>query len=83
LIDRNEMQQPRRWDSQEDEQAAANRQTKSLAALAVTLLLVVLSLGLVQMLRRKATLEDCLLSGRSNCVHTLFRPVVTANSSPG
>jgi hypothetical protein len=76
------MQQPRRWDSQEDEQAAANRQTKNLAGLAATLFLVVFSLGLVRMLHRKATLEGCLLLGRSNCAQALLQPVVTASSSP-
>jgi hypothetical protein len=77
------MQPPRRWGTQEDEQTAANRQTQSLAGLAVTLFLVVLSLGLVQVLHKKATLEDCLLSGRSNCGRTLSWPVVTTNGSPG
>ncbi len=71
------MQQQRRWGHQEDEQAGANRQTQSLAGLAVTLFLLVVSLGLVQMLHNKATLEDCLLSGRSNCVHSLSWPLAT------
>lgn len=51
----------------EDEQAEANRLTGSLAGLAFALFLVVVGLYLVQNLAHKARLEDCLLSGRSNC----------------
>ena len=51
----------------EDEQAEANRITGSLAGLALALLLVVVGLFLVQNLATKARLEDCLLSGRTNC----------------
>jgi hypothetical protein len=50
-----------------DDQAAA-RQSMSLAALAVTLALVVASLYLVQQLRAHAAFEDCVLSGRAGCV---------------
>jgi hypothetical protein len=66
------MQPTRRWGAQEDEQTAENRQTQSLAGLALTLFLVVLSVWLVQMLHKKATLEDCLLSGRTNCGRILL-----------
>ena len=51
----------------EDEQAESNRVTGSLAGLAFALFLVVIGLYLVQNLASKARLEDCLLSGRSNC----------------
>ena len=51
----------------DDEQADANRVTMSLAGLAFALFLVVIGLFLVQQLASKAKLEDCLLSGRSNC----------------
>lgn len=51
----------------EDQQEAANRQTASLAGLAVALLLVVLGLFLVRQLQTKASVEDCLLAGRRNC----------------
>ena len=61
------MRQVHRWVDTEDDEAGANRQTTSLAALALTLLLVVASFALVQQLRYKATVEDCLLSGRTNC----------------
>jgi hypothetical protein len=55
-----------RWLPESDEEA--DRQTASLAAVAVTLLLIVIGLFLVHELRAKAVLEDCLLSGRTNCV---------------
>ncbi len=61
------MPQIDRWVDNEDEETGANRQTASLAALALTLLLVVASFALFQQLRYKATVEDCLLSGRTNC----------------
>ncbi len=54
------------WFHESDEEA--DRQTASLAAVAVTLFLIVLGLFLVRELRAKAMLEDCLLSGRTNCV---------------
>lgn len=49
------------------EQEEANRVTASLAGLAMALALVVLGLFLVQTLRDKARVEDCLLAGRTNC----------------
>ena len=51
----------------EDDQDAANRQTASLAGLAVTLFLVVISLHIVRVLQTKTAIEDCLLSGNRNC----------------
>lgn len=51
-----------------EEQAEADRQTASLAGLAIALLLVVVGLFLVQELRAQAMLEDCLLSGQSHCL---------------
>jgi len=53
--------------SEDAEQIEANRITGSLAGLALALLLVVIGLFLVQQLRDKARIEDCLLSGRINC----------------
>ena len=50
-----------------EDQEAADRQTASLAGVAVTLLLVVVGLFLVHVLHDKAVVEDCLMSGRSNC----------------
>ncbi len=51
----------------EPDDKAANRQSASLAALAVTLLLVVVSLYLIEHLRAQAALQDCVLSGRVGC----------------
>ncbi len=51
----------------ESEEAEANRQTASLAGLAVVLLLLVVCLMLVHTLRHEAKMEDCLMSGRTNC----------------
>jgi len=51
----------------EPAEQAANRQSASLAALAVTLALVVVSLYLVQRLRVEAAFQDCVLSGRVAC----------------
>jgi hypothetical protein len=52
----------------EPEATAANRQTASLAALAVTLLVIVVSLYLVDKLRAEAVFQDCVLEGRIGCV---------------
>lgn len=57
----------------EDEQKQEDRVTGSLAGLAVTLLVVVVGLFLVQHLASKARVEDCLLSGRMNCDAMLAR----------
>jgi hypothetical protein len=51
----------------EPETKAANRQTASLAALAVTLALICLSLYLVDKLRIEAAFEDCVLAGHVGC----------------
>jgi hypothetical protein len=45
----------------------AERQTRSLAGLAVVLALAVAALFLVQHLKREGEIEDCLMAGRSNC----------------
>jgi uncharacterized membrane protein len=50
-----------------EDQESADRQTASLAGVAITLLLLVVGLFLVHELHNKAMIEDCLLSGRSNC----------------
>lgn len=60
------MLRPSHW-TREAEQEEANRVTASLAGLAMALFLVVAGLFLVQHLRDKAMIEDCLLSGRINC----------------
>ena len=48
-------------------QSQSERQTASLAALAVTLFLVVIGLYLIDALRLQASVQDCVLAGRSNC----------------
>ena len=50
-----------------DLQSEANRQTASLAGVAVALVLLIAGLFLVHQLYKKARLEDCLMSGRMNC----------------
>jgi hypothetical protein len=51
----------------EDPGDEADRQTASLAALAVILLLLVLGLGLLHVLQSKSATEDCLMAGYRNC----------------
>ena len=53
--------------SHDEDREGADRQTASLAGLAVTLLVVVACLFLMRALHDKSAVEDCLLSGRSNC----------------
>jgi hypothetical protein len=60
------MQQERPWLSDDDEDAA-NRQTASLAGVAITLLLLVAGLYLVHQLQTKVAVEDCLMAGRMQC----------------
>jgi hypothetical protein len=52
---------------EDEHQEAADRQTASLAGVAVTLLLLVVGLFLIHELHAKSMVEDCLLAGRSNC----------------
>lgn len=61
------MHRERPWHGELQDQEAADRQTVSLAGIAVTLLLLVVGLFLVRELHAKAVVEDCLLSGRTNC----------------
>ncbi len=61
------MYQQGRWARDTEEQETANRQTASLAGVAVTLLLLVLGLFLVRALHNQSAIGDCLMSGRSNC----------------
>jgi len=45
----------------------ADRQTASLAAVAIILALLTVGLFLVHTLRHSTAVEDCLLAGRRNC----------------
>ena len=65
-VDTSAMQQQRPWLVEEDEDAA-DRQTASLAGVAITLLLLVVGLFLVHELHAKAAVEDCLMAGRIQC----------------
>jgi hypothetical protein len=55
------------WDQPIDDEMQADRQTASLAGLVVALALIVAGLFLVQRLHIESQIEDCLLSGRTNC----------------
>ena len=60
------MQQGHSW-VEDSEAADADRQTASLAGVAITLLLLVIGLFLVRTLHAESTVEDCLMAGRLNC----------------
>jgi hypothetical protein len=51
----------------DDEEEDANRQTRSLAGLAIILGLAVIAIFLVQHLRKESQIEDCLLARHANC----------------
>jgi hypothetical protein len=51
----------------EQDAEAADRQTASLAGIAITLLLLVIGLFLIRELHSKAAVEDCLMAGRRDC----------------
>ncbi|WP_428534316.1 hypothetical protein [Rhodopila sp.] len=55
------------WRADDSEDRDARRQTASLAGVAITLLLLVGGLFLVQQLRSASVIGDCLMSGRRNC----------------
>jgi hypothetical protein len=68
------MHRHRPWQDESDDLEAENRQTASLAGVAVTLLLLIAGLYLVQELRIKTAIEDCLMSGRRNCDMFVSKP---------
>ena len=51
----------------EDDQKAANRQTESLAGLAMTIALLVVSLFVLRQLQHSTKMEDCIMAGRLSC----------------
>jgi hypothetical protein len=73
-----DMYQRRSWLSEDEAQEEADRQTASLAGVAITLLLLVFGLYLVHELHAKAEVEDCLLAGRTNC--DILLPAAPATS---
>ena len=56
----------------ESDQMASDRQTASLAGLALMLALVVVGLVLVHRLHREAQIEDCLIAGRIDCTYAVM-----------
>jgi uncharacterized membrane protein len=57
----------RRFETEAETVAAANRQTASLAGLAVTLAVLVICVFLVRQLAHTTAIEDCLMANRMNC----------------
>ncbi len=57
----------RRFETEAELAEAANRQTVSLAGLAVTLAILVLCIFLVRQLAHTTRVEDCLMANRMNC----------------
>ena len=55
------------WPEHENDDRAAQRQTASLAGIAVILLLLVGGLFLVQQLRTASVIQDCLMAGQRDC----------------
>ncbi len=53
--------------AQEDAEKAANRQTESLAGLALTIAILVVSLFVLRQLQHSTKLEDCIMAGRLSC----------------
>jgi hypothetical protein len=68
------MYRHRPWQDETEDVEEADRQTASLAGVVVTLVLLVVGLFLVQELRAKSMIEDCLLSGRRNCDMLVAKP---------
>jgi hypothetical protein len=50
-----------------DEQQDGHSRSGALIGLVIVLILVVVAVYLVHALRKEGQLEDCLMSGRSNC----------------
>jgi Tfp pilus assembly protein PilX len=50
-----------------DDEAAPDRRTAALIGLVVILVLAILGVVLVRELGQQSKLEDCLMSGRTNC----------------
>ena len=58
---------PYRWRASRNEPTDEDRQTSSLAAIAVLLVLLICGLAIAKALRDSTRLEDCLMAGRTNC----------------
>ena len=55
------------WQQDETEDRTAERQTGGLVGMVIVLVLLVVGLFLVQQLRAASLVEDCVMSGRTNC----------------
>ena len=55
----------RRQDNEDD--SGPDQRTRALIGIVVILVLAILGVVLVRELGRKSTIEDCLMSGRTNC----------------
>ena len=77
------MQPQRPWLLDHEDDEAADRQTASLAGVAITLLLLVIGLFLIHELHAKAMIEDCLMSGRINCDRLLPEPHLIGTGQSG
>jgi hypothetical protein len=62
------------WPPQQEQEAEANRQTASLAAVAVILALLAVGLFLIHTLQITSAVEDCLMAGRRNCDKLVTSP---------
>jgi hypothetical protein len=61
------MMEPKSGPDPARDREEADRRTTGLAAIVVVLLLLIGGLMLTHTLRKKAQLEDCLMSGRRDC----------------
>lgn len=68
------MYQEHRWADEKHVQDADDRQTANLLGIIVVLLVLVCCLFVVQQLRCRARMEDCVLSGRTDCASTIMAP---------
>jgi hypothetical protein len=55
-------------------QDADDRQTANLLGIIVVLLVLICCLFLVQQLHSRARMENCVLSGRTDCASTIMAP---------
>lgn len=60
--------------SDDDEDGGADQRTRALAGIVVILVLAILGVILVRELGKKSNLEDCLMSGRTNCAPIEIQP---------
>ena len=57
----------------DEDREEQDRQTRSLAGMAVTLLVIVISVFLMRELHAKSAFEDCLATGSRNCAPIIAR----------